>query len=1472
MQENDKKFNFSVNSVGNLAFGEGNEGTIFFPAQTAQSTPVARRSTNPLRQAWNFTKGVAGAVREVTPAVIESTGYDITNTVFTALRALTEPIEESSIRKVTNQVLVDKGYDPRPTEVGPVLRLRNDLLGPANREAVEKIKLLEFAQQDLYKGVFDEEEGLNSMKEYAFVAEKGSASLLTAIGVGLLTRNTSVAAGFLASMEASDDYNQAKNAGLSSEEALRVAGRSGVGTFLLEKMGIDYLFGVSGSSRLISGVKGSLFETTQELAQTAFQNLNRKFSYDQEQQIWQGWYETIVATALPSFIAGLVLPGVPVNVRRDVIQDMSEKADLSTEDAARLYTETEKAIQSLKSAFQRNVLDSIPERGVGNLGLSTEDISGEQQEPEAIQNLINKQAEDIRKQVEESEFMVLTELELAQAGERIFSFPDKQGSTPDVIAVPSSFPKWIPSELRTRKLVDQAIEVYEGRETTRSKKVERLVSLIEQRVLDNLPQHFQEIEILNRMDQSFAKAERQARDERITKMLTQLKDQRTTVEGKKIQKLPAFTQNIGSKGRINNPFMRKREFTLLKDRLKNISRGMKLGQRMTKAEIAQSQTQLINLIEQANIPTSLRGRFLRTVKNTQTSEQFAKNLPVIIERLERLETHTETRAIKKRILNKIKKTKIKNINGKPVGKFTPEIQAVFEKLRGYSKMRKSELETILEDKMANLSDKIPTTEVALENEFLNLLVNIDNMTVEEIQSLEETINALFDEGRMINELEKFNRISEYEALKATVIDRVTGGKGLDPSLETTGIQRKGTKDKLRQTLKGLGQTFIMNWDSVTGTLEWGTPVGQEVLPERLSVHTQENKFKELQAEGIQEINAMFSEAYNIPPQKHMRIGKKIADNTREVTVGTFKNTEGIPSIIKMTKDEMIKRYMEFQDPTLNESFIEGNKYTTEIQNAILSKLSRQDKRLGDLMLDFYQRKYPQINNVYRDIYGVDLPSNEFYSPIQREGVNLGENNVFGQINEDSSYRRSVNPSAVKSRTGTLKPLKKMGATESLTRHLDESNYFIAWATKVREFNHIFSDPSVRTTIKDNFGGKFLSTIDQNVTQFTQNGNKYADTNRTVDKLRKGFTVGALAVKPAIAVKQMVSTFAYLEKLNPVNFTVGVVDFWSNPIRNARILNEESVFIRERGSNMERDIKAATNSDTFTAFKKAPSFFNTLLLNVRLGDKGAILTGAWAMRKVALKRGATIEEAVLEYERFSNETQQSSDLSQLSLFQRGGSFAKLFTMFMSSQRQYLNKELNAVRSIFRKGGRSKANIQKVAKILFIYHIMLPVLFQFVANFGRLDEEALKDYMRAGILGSINGLFLFGSVIDSVLRASLGLKVWDTSIPIIDTLDEIKDAITSISIEDISNGDIYDMLGAFSEAASVFGIPSEQAVDMVDGFSDLLEGDIREGIGQILGWSEYSMGANRKSGSGGIELPSVEIPTIEIPTIEVPEISI
>jgi hypothetical protein len=931
---------------------------------------------------------------------------------------------------------------------------------------------------------------------------------------------------------------------------------------------------------------------------------------------------------------------------------------------------------------------------------------------------------------------------------------------------------------------------------------------------------------------------------------SQLKAEWDGVRGDKVQ--PTATLKDVGLQKEPAPFVRKRETTLLKDRIRNIARGAREATSFTKNQIQQVQADLIEILEESNLSPQDRDKFRRAIKNIQTPQQLEEALPEIEQRISSLETKAEKRGLKTDIVKLLKQTKPKKQGNKPVGKFTPGIQNILDKARSALKLTQDEAGAKIGENLDKYKGQITPVEVAVENEILNMVSDMENRTVEELQRTLETLTALVDEGRMINELKKFNVQEEISRAKGVVLESVGGQT---EGRQTTGRIRRTALERIRAELKTLGTHFVLDWYGLMQTLDWNMPVTNKRMTRLFSVQAQENKYKELQAgyvflqnESIAKIFGITREGGVLGEFKFNReVSKKITElSSEEVSLGTFKNRTGQEVEMKMTRGEMMYWWGQLQDPTLKESFEKGNDFTQEIVEAIDNEATDQEKEYVRFVVKSMLRdQYGAVNEVYREINGVDLPFNENYLPVSREGFHIDEDVIFGQLGEDIEFRKALSPSATKSRVQTNLPIKKQNIFEVVDRHFTETNYYTAWAERLRVIAGVFSDSRVQQNIREEFTPALAREINNKIADFVSRGNRAIRSYKSVDWFRRKFTLGALMIKPAIGIKQLVSTVAYLEELGPVEFTEGVADFWSNPIENARILNEESVMIKERGSNIERDIKLAMRTDEFSRFNKLQSWTNLSMLNVRLGDKGAILTGAWAMRKAGLKAGKDLETVIREYENFSSATQQSSDLSRLSAVQTGSAIEKIFTMFLSSPRQYLQKEVLAVQSLFQKGGTDTKNVKKVARVMFIYHVLLPVVFQYIANFGRLDEESRKEYLRSGLLGSINGLFIAGEVVDSVLRTALGLRTFDIDMPIIsDIQKEITKVFSNLTEEDITSEDMMDAVEGIAGLGQITGLPTEQALLLTKGFGDILEGDFKKGVAEVLGWSEYSVTGGKK----------------------------
>jgi hypothetical protein len=224
-----------------------------------------------------------------------------------------------------------------------------------------------------------------------------------------------------------------------------------------------------------------------------------------------------------------------------------------------------------------------------------------------------------------------------------------------------------------------------------------------------------------------------------------------------------------------------------------------------------------------------------------------------------------------------------------------------------------------------------------------------------------------------------------------------------------------------------------------------------------------------------------------------------------------------------------------------------------------------------------------------------------------------------------------------------------------------------------------------------------------------------------------------------------------------------------------------------------------------------------------------------------KKGLTHEQAIYKMEKAAESSQQSGDITEQSAWQRGGSLAKLLTMFASSPNQYIRKEIGALRNFF--AGRElmrpfttgRQGFIQTAKTLLIYHVMLPMIFQFASDRFTWDEDEQK---RAFFFGSLNGFFIVGDGLDFLLRHMLGMKTFDMEMPV---YSAVHDVIKMTALVDLFDLTVDEAFRAFEGLGGVLGVgtglPGKQAVRLVKGASDTLDGEYEKGLTELMGYSPY-----------------------------------
>lgn len=525
--------------------------------------------------------------------------------------------------------------------------------------------------------------------------------------------------------------------------------------------------------------------------------------------------------------------------------------------------------------------------------------------------------------------------------------------------------------------------------------------------------------------------------------------------------------------------------------------------------------------------------------------------------------------------------------------------------------------------------------------------------------------------------------------------------------------------------------------------------------------------------------------------------------------------------------------MKSKDPETWEIMI--NDEILQFDNDFLARvdeqLTMQDIAVADALFKFYEETYNKLNDFYETHYGISFGHREFYSPrsMDKGGIDV----VSGDL---KSY---AGLSAIKKRTAKGGQIKIKGALNVLQNYISNSNHFIAFADKLQDINAVLGDAEVKNRIRNVFGEEMNKKIAYEISRFASNDKVFTQgVGGVMSKLRANYAVSVLGLKPSLAIKQLTSFPAYWENVPTADFLEGLADFAKHPKQAIETLGA-SAYMKTRGSNIIKDFEVISKEEMLKNLGTKIGLREFLMLNIKLGDRGAIYMGGWALYKSVLKRTGSKEKAMAEFERITNETQQSSYMSEQSAWQ-SNPFGNWFTMFQSSQNQYLRKELTALRGV----ATGRMPWDKAMKTLFIYHFLLPMFFQFVSDGFRWDKDA---QLRTAVLGSLNGAFVLGKVMERLtewaitraLNYKLGIKELFPPVSVLENTAKFLADSVKYAVDDISLEDYMDALkGGVRTIGEAAGLPLKYPLDVATTSKDYLEDEEYGKLGLLmLGWSLY-----------------------------------
>lgn len=860
--------------------------------------------------------------------------------------------------------------------------------------------------------------------------------------------------------------------------------------------------------------------------------------------------------------------------------------------------------------------------------------------------------------------------------------------------------------------------------------------------------------------------------------------------------------------------------------------GLRAGAKMAKKDVRAAQEDLIKLLDSSGLSRDNKARFIKTIKNLQTSGHFTKRWPKIAARIDDLLNTQQKNAIQKQLERELAATKVRKQSGRPVGKYGGDIQSSLDIVRKIMKMAPDDAEQKLNQNLDNPEHS--GYDAALENMALNIRADGDDARTDDMIDLLTEVKSLKEFGTSETMDKLVTRSEAVKNLQTKIIEDV--GAKFNPDTE---VKTDGFKNFLKSAQQGSGNLHREVTPGFYDLLH--SMFTDPRLSEQLDVSGLSTKKASIEMRHASKMVDAIKDVFGA--KNDIAAASKLADDNMREQIGEYINAKGKKVLLQMTRSERRDVYMKMQNEAElvnNLMHEDGNAYTPEMLEAITSGLTPEDIKFSERMLDAYNDFLPEINRVYEKLNNVKLPEIDNYSPSPKEGdVNPLVSEFFGVLQD----RKSVTPGSAKSRRTNHNAIAIESDITAYTRHVSQMAHYIAFAEKATQLNSVFANKEVRRMIEGQFGKKAMGQVEEYLKIFSgSRKTPESPLDGAVNYFNQAYAISKLAGKVAMMPKQLVGGLAYLDGVKTSDFLEGIGHFIANPIKHVERLSGTD-YMRARGISQELQIAQYGKSKISKLGLQKSKLVEWLLKPITWGDHGAIYWGGAARMYAKMKAGMSEADAIADFEKFSEETQQSSNPEQLSSIARRNSFARGLTMFKSAGAAMYRMEARAVRDYT----RGNISMGDFAKKIAIYHFAIPALYQFVSSgfntdditqFGDLDRE--NKLRRAMVLGNLDSIAIGGDIIQNVWRQIAGGNVSKGDEAYLQWAQHFGAALAQ-AIN--SEGDREELLGALKEfvtgAAMVGGAPVDQAQNMVAGTEDLSDGNYSRGILRILGWPEKAV---------------------------------
>jgi hypothetical protein len=499
-----------------------------------------------------------------------------------------------------------------------------------------------------------------------------------------------------------------------------------------------------------------------------------------------------------------------------------------------------------------------------------------------------------------------------------------------------------------------------------------------------------------------------------------------------------------------------------------------------------------------------------------------------------------------------------------------------------------------------------------------------------------------------------------------------------------------------------------------------------------------------------------------------------SERKRTVTVETVKNA-GEQKERQMTELQGLQWWLwSRQDASRKQ--MERDGWTEESFAQLDAFLSPEAKALGEWIAKGYDDAARLIDPVYRRLFRAPLPRVKNYAPIYRN--RSGDASVMDLDASDISSGLSAG--FTKSRVNTVSPLAEMDAVTVMLTHWENVAHWVTHAEAVRDAKAVLLDRDVMTAIKQSSGNVSANSIKQRIAAIESQGTNAArelvDLSRMWRWIMQYRAFKGLAFRISPVIKQTSALLNPLLADVPAHaYTTGLARAFYDPAAFGRDVAEmfkSDTIMRRVEGGFSAEARIAMQGEG-AAGSVALAWMQRGMMPMAWTDAGWTALGA-AVSFDYYRRGYISEgmnnamanaAATKRLEKMIAVSAQPSDVVNRSLIEASSNpFMRSLWMFASDQRKALGIEVTALKKLL--SGKSKNKAMDVQRII-VAHVAQAAMSQLMAAWMASligdDDDKEREWSREQwtlslSLGPINGLFVFGRLVDMAGRRILGLRVF------------------------------------------------------------------------------------------------------------------